>query len=434
MCKSDAVSSLVKGKEPVVFSLDDLATHNRPADNWIAIEGKVYDVSTYMQEKHPGGRFLPLQLAGRDATPLFRSTHPAHVRESLSRNPSIKMKGVLCEAPQEQFHFESEFYDVLQQRVDAYFKDNKLSRTFHAYGSLDNYVKLALMVALWVPGWYFAAGWGVVVAQAVVTQLFCFSVMHTNNHGALTSSDAERWGWDCVVDTCGGVSTLAWRHLHNTGHHFDTNIPERDNDIQNAPWLRFSVRQPKYWWHRYQHLYGSVLMCMFPALKMEFKHSYIAATLPNVDPMDRLRWASAKAFYWTFFLLLPAYWHGWAFALAAVYVRYVVCSFLYTHIIAPTHITEHCQHVTERDWFKHQVYTSSDSAPGDTLTNWFTAGLSHQIEHHLFPMIHHLHYPAIQPIIQQTVKEYKLPYNSQRNLATAVQAYWHWLYEIGRAA
>jgi len=431
MCKGDA-AAVLKTQKAGVISHAELATHNVPTDNWVAIDGQVYDISEYIRDDHPGGRYLPLQISGKDASCLFKSTHPKYVGQLLTRNPKIIHKGALA-APLTQFKYESEFYDVLQERVALYFKNNGLKRNYHKWGNVDNFVKVFLMATLWLLGWYFAAGWVFILAQSVVTQLFCFSVMHTNNHGGLTSDNRSRWYWDCIVDTCGGVSTIAWRHLHNICHHFCTNMHEHDSDIQNTPWFRFSVSQPRMWWHKYQHLYASVLMCLFPAVKMEFKHTYIAATLPNVDPADRLRWLCAKVFYWTMFIVLPAHWHGWQFALSAAYVRYVICSFMYTHVIAPTHVNEHCQHVTERDWFKHQVYTSSDSAPGGVVSNWFTAGLNHQIEHHLFPMIHHLHYPGLQPIIAKTIKEYNLPYNVQTDLFTAVGAYWHWLYKVGNA-
>eukprot|EP01051_Picozoa_sp_SAG22_P016735 SAG22_NODE_2426_length_2585_cov_1.231295_1_plen_448_part_00 len=433
MCKGDIKGAArVLSDSKIVVTRAELDKHNRSDDNWISIAGQVYDITQYVAEKHPGGQYLPMQVAGKDATPLFRSTHPKYAETLLKSSPLIKRKGVVCDPAPTHFKFESEFYDTCQSRVEAYFKETKQKPNYHPWGNFDNVAKTVAMMALWVMGWYFHAGWVWVIAQSVATQLFCFSAMHTNNHGAGAQAPWAKFGWDCIVDTCGGVSTIAWRHLHNVCHHFQTNLAEHDTDIQNAPWFRFSAAQPLRWWHRYQHIYASPLMIMFPALKMEFKHSYIAATLPNVHPVDRLRWFCGKMIYWTLFVILPAQWHGWQFALGAAYLRYMTCSFLYTHVIAPNHINEHCQNVTCKDWHAHQVYTSSNSAAGDLLTNWFTSGLSHQIEHHLFPMIHHFHYPALQPIIKATILEYNLPYTENRNLATAVWSYWSWLYKVGR--
>jgi linoleoyl-CoA desaturase len=36
--------------------------------------------------------------------------------------------------------------------------------------------------------------------------------------------------------------------------------------------------------------------------------------------------------------------------------------------------------------------------------------LNFQIEHHLFPRISHIHYPAISKIIRDTCREFDIPY------------------------
>ena len=42
--------------------------HDKDQDCWIIIEGKVYDVSTYMDD-HPGGKEIILEYTGgKDAT------------------------------------------------------------------------------------------------------------------------------------------------------------------------------------------------------------------------------------------------------------------------------------------------------------------------------------------------------------------------------
>lgn len=59
----------------VQVTWEELAEHNTPQDLWVAIRGKVYDLTTY-QNRHPGG-FRLMQLgAGRDVTHLFEAYHP----------------------------------------------------------------------------------------------------------------------------------------------------------------------------------------------------------------------------------------------------------------------------------------------------------------------------------------------------------------------
>lgn len=54
-----------------IYTLAEIAPHNNQNDCWIAIEGKVYDV-TQMIPNHPGGPSI-LQGCGKDATELFNT-------------------------------------------------------------------------------------------------------------------------------------------------------------------------------------------------------------------------------------------------------------------------------------------------------------------------------------------------------------------------
>ena len=52
----------------------ELRKHNKRIDAWMALNGKVYNVSAYM-DYHPGGWDELVRGAGRDATKLFNETH-----------------------------------------------------------------------------------------------------------------------------------------------------------------------------------------------------------------------------------------------------------------------------------------------------------------------------------------------------------------------
>ncbi|MDD5437573.1 MAG: cytochrome b5 domain-containing protein [Patescibacteria group bacterium] len=53
------------------YSLSDVAKHNSANDCWMAIDGKVYDVTSYIPN-HPGGEQM-VQGCGTDATAMFDS-------------------------------------------------------------------------------------------------------------------------------------------------------------------------------------------------------------------------------------------------------------------------------------------------------------------------------------------------------------------------
>ncbi len=59
-----------------VISRAELAAHKDiTLGIWIALAGKVFDVTSFIN-RHPGGKSVILQYAGRDATSAFHSSHP----------------------------------------------------------------------------------------------------------------------------------------------------------------------------------------------------------------------------------------------------------------------------------------------------------------------------------------------------------------------
>lgn len=61
-------------EHPTVWNSAEVARHNRRGDCWMAIQGKVYDVTAYL-EFHPGGAEELMRGAGLDATSLFAEAH-----------------------------------------------------------------------------------------------------------------------------------------------------------------------------------------------------------------------------------------------------------------------------------------------------------------------------------------------------------------------
>lgn len=54
--------------------LSEVNRHCIPADCWVAIEGKVYDLTEFM-DRHPGGPTTIVNAAGKDVTKIFNDIH-----------------------------------------------------------------------------------------------------------------------------------------------------------------------------------------------------------------------------------------------------------------------------------------------------------------------------------------------------------------------
>eukprot|EP01132_Coremiostelium_polycephalum_P007902 gene7902-9723_t len=69
------------GDPLVYFTAEEVAIHNKEDDLWLIIDGKVYNVTEYV-DKHMGGLAI-MRNAGKDSSEGFRNQHPDKVRQIL---------------------------------------------------------------------------------------------------------------------------------------------------------------------------------------------------------------------------------------------------------------------------------------------------------------------------------------------------------------
>lgn len=69
-------------------TLAELAQHNTANDAWIAIKGRVYNITPYMKG-HPGGPEQLMRGAGTDATQLFNEVHSYVNHDSILKKYTI---------------------------------------------------------------------------------------------------------------------------------------------------------------------------------------------------------------------------------------------------------------------------------------------------------------------------------------------------------
>ena len=82
-------------------------------------------------------------------------------------------------------------------------------------------------------------------------------------------------------------------------------------------------------------------------------------------------------------------------------------------------------------WVIHQLLTTVNFSSKNKFINWFTGGLNHQIEHHIFPNISHVHYEKISKIVKRTAKEFNLPYKENVSLKDAIFSHFKFLKQMG---
>jgi linoleoyl-CoA desaturase len=65
------------------------------------------------------------------------------------------------------------------------------------------------------------------------------------------------------------------------------------------------------------------------------------------------------------------------------------------------------------------------------IVNWFTGGLNHQIEHHIFPQISKTHNTKRSEIVKKTACEFNLPYNEYKTTRSAIFSHFKFLKQMG---
>ncbi|KAK9277382.1 hypothetical protein L1049_006925 [Liquidambar formosana] len=66
-----------------LYTMQEASEHNTKDDCWVVIDGKVYDVTTYLDE-HPGGDDVFIEVTGKDAADEFEDAgHSKSARELM---------------------------------------------------------------------------------------------------------------------------------------------------------------------------------------------------------------------------------------------------------------------------------------------------------------------------------------------------------------
>lgn len=107
-------------------------------------------------------------------------------------------------------------------------------------------------------------------------------------------------------------------------------------------------------------------------------------------------------------------------------LAHVVENTEFEHI--PLDTTKHI----ETAWAEHQLKTTSNFAMENKFVSWFVGGLNFQVEHHLFPKVSHVHYPAISKIVRDKCNEFGMPYNFYPTMGEALASHFKVMKDLGK--
>lgn len=347
----------------------------------------------------------------------------------------------------------TQFLKTLKQRVDNYFVENNIDKQANATMVFKSVVLLSMytlpIVALYVfnplPGWavvccFIVSGFGIAGVG--------MGVMHDANHGAYSHNKMVNKIMGGTLNILGGFD-VNWRLQHNILHHTYTNITHVDEDIDQRLKMRWS---PFFKWHpaqRFQHIYAFLAYCLatlswvvMKDYKQFFTYSRngVSKASKKQHYWDLFKLISFKIVYILYIIVIPVWVLGYSGGLIAggFLLMHAIGGFVLSTVFQLAHVVEGAEFPMpndkgeiENEWAIHQLQTTADFGHNNKILTWYAGGLTHQIEHHLFPDICHVHYPKLAPIVEQTAKEFNIPYINNKGYFSALVSHVKMLKKFG---
>ncbi|MCS3797342.1 fatty acid desaturase family protein [Niastella sp. OAS944] len=341
------------------------------------------------------------------------------------------------------------FLQSVRASVNTYFQNNGLKKT----GNWKLYLKAIVLIPLgigmyiWLLLGNYSWPVGVLLSVLLGLTLVCiaFNVMHDACHG---SYSAKKWVNEFMGLSMNvlGSNAFIWKIKHNIIHHTYTNIDGVDSDIDNGPLLRQCNTQKWRPIHRYQFIYMFILYSVSTLAWMwgtdfykYFTRKIQSTVISKIDARQHIIFWFSKVLYAFFYAVVPIYFLGWQAWLTGFLILHITMGLVLSVVFQLAHVVEKTsfESVTENDkviaseWAIHEVKTTADFAPRNIVICWLVGGLNFQIEHHLFPQISHVHYPALSKIIRKQCELFGLPYNYYPTMRQAVYSHVRLMKQLG---
>ncbi len=324
-----------------------------------------------------------------------------------------------------------EFARDLIGRVNAYFKENNLSKYANGqmvFKTVLFLVAFAIMYSLIIANVFSGSLWTLLLAftgLGFINIFIAMNIMHDACHNAYSKDKKTNRQLGYTMNLIGGNSYL-FTKMHDA-HHAFVNIHGIDVTLESHGLFRFTPHEPYAPKHRWQHIYVSIVYALVSihwVFVKDFKWFFIEDSIGNEKNINHPRsemWILlvTKLLYYSYALIIPLVVLNvpfWAVLLGFLCMHipsslFFALVFQITHVYNGTHypLPDERGNI-QNNYFMHVLETTADFSRKNDLWTFFMGGINLHVAHHLFPTICHVHYPALTEIIRETAAEYGIQY------------------------
>ncbi|WP_121355626.1 fatty acid desaturase family protein [Flavisolibacter nicotianae] len=342
------------------------------------------------------------------------------------------------------------FFQSLKKAVDSYFENRGIRKSgnWKLYSKAIIVISLSIAVYLFLLlgtyAWWLGILLSVLLGLALIST--AFNVMHDACHKSFSSKKWVNNLMGLTMNALGGNAFL-WKIKHNIIHHTYTNIDGVDDDLANGSLLRLCVTQKWRPLHRFQHHYMFFLyavssiawMLVFDFVKY-FSLKIHTTSISRIELKEHIIFWVSKLLYVFFYGLVPIYFVGWQAWLTGFLLVHITMGLVMSVIFQLAHVVEKTSFYTTEEqaglpsaaWAEHEIMTTTDFAQKNKWLSWFIGGLNFQVEHHLFPTVSHIHYPALSEIVREQCQKFSLPYHCYPTMRQAIASHVRLMKQLGK--
>jgi len=347
------------------------------------------------------------------------------------------------------FARDNAFQKELRSRVDEYFRVSGRRQR----DCPEMYLKTAVILGFFAGCYsllvFVAQTWWQAVPLALLTGLAMavigFNIEHDGGHRSYSDYEWVNKLMAMTLDLIGG-SSYVWHWKHAVVHHTYVNITGHDADIDLGIFGRLSPHQERLGFHRFQHFYLWPLYGL-NVIKWHLYDDFRDVILGRIGSTrirrpklwDFVGFIGGKSLFFTLAFVIPSFFHSFWLVLLFYVLTVSVAGVVVSVVFQLAHCVEGADFPMPRDdsysmenaWAVHQVETTVNFARRSRTESWLLGGLNFQIEHHLFPRICHVNYPALSHLVEKACRDFGITYREHPSFRSGLVSHFRWLRQMG---